>query len=264
MPLTRPSNKQLAVASGVAFAAAASFCAYASINAGSQIFGRTLVAPPSPDQILLTFDDGPNPAATPWLLDVLARHNVRATFFVIGRFVQMEPALTRRIAAEGHALGNHTMDHRYLTLRAGTEVRRQIADCNQAIEDATGGPVSLFRPPHGARRPAVIQAASELGLRTVQYNAIVGDWKPQSPDALISRIAAHIRSNTARHRGTNLVLHDGGQAGLGAPRMATVQAVDQLLPTFTATYRFILPADCPVFDTSSLQPAAQELAALQS
>jgi peptidoglycan/xylan/chitin deacetylase (PgdA/CDA1 family) len=238
------TTRRIAAATGLTLAATAGFCAYASINAESQIFGRTLVAPPAADQVLLTFDDGPNPAITPWLLDVLAHHGVRATFFVIGRFVRMEPALTRRIAAGGHALGNHTLNHRYLTLLPEAALRAELAGCNAELEDALGEPVHLFRPPHGARRPAVLRIAAELGLRTVQYNAIVGDWKPIAPEALAERIAKRITWLRAARRGTNLVLHDGSQAGLGAERHATVAAVDRLLPELKRESRFVLPDDC--------------------
>jgi peptidoglycan/xylan/chitin deacetylase (PgdA/CDA1 family) len=86
-------------------------CAYAALWPGSQIFGRTLTAPARPGELALTFDDGPNPSWTPQLLDLLARHSVRATFFLVGSFAHGEPELTRRIAAEGHLIGNHSWSH---------------------------------------------------------------------------------------------------------------------------------------------------------
>ncbi|HEY6374034.1 MAG TPA: polysaccharide deacetylase family protein, partial [Edaphobacter sp.] len=79
---------------------------YATLSAGSQLFGPTLIAPARPNEVALTYDDGPNPAATPHLLEVLARHQVRATFFLIGNFVRQCPALVRQIAAAGHLIGN--------------------------------------------------------------------------------------------------------------------------------------------------------------
>ena len=89
---------------------------YASVWPTSQIFGRTLIA--------LTFDDGPNDAATPELLDVLARHGVRATFFAIGNFVRQRPEITRAVAAAGHLLGNHTMSHPKLSMEPAARVRQ--------------------------------------------------------------------------------------------------------------------------------------------
>lgn len=232
------------VAAGALTAALAGVAAYGAVHSQSQLFGRTLVAPPHADQILLTFDDGPNPAATPRLLDVLARNGVQATFFLIGDFVRLEPALVRRIAAGGHAIGNHTMQHRYLALLPAAKVRQQLVDCNHALADVLGTSPSLFRPPHGARRPAVLSIAAELGLRTVQFNLIVGDWKPIAVGELASRVASRIASKRLHGRGTNLVLHDGGQAGLGADRQATVDAVARLLPVLTRSSRFVLPGDC--------------------
>src|SRR5208283_3085121 len=90
---------------------AAGGCAYAALWPGSQIFGWMLIAARQPDDLALTFDDGPNPVWTPRLLDILAAHSVRATFFMLGRFVQSEPALVRRVSEEGHLIGNHSWNH---------------------------------------------------------------------------------------------------------------------------------------------------------
>src|SRR6478609_7119731 len=90
---------------------AAGAFAYASRWPASQIFGRTLIAPARPGELALTFDDGPNPAWTPRLLDILERHNVRATFFLVGSYAATEGALVRRIAEGGHLIGNHSWSH---------------------------------------------------------------------------------------------------------------------------------------------------------
>ena len=238
------SSGQIARRSAVSLAATGVLCGlgyYGISYPESQVFGRTLVAPPRPDQIALTFDDGPNPLATPRLLDVLARHEVRATFFLIGKFARQEPGLTRRIAAEGHPVGNHTMSHPWLPRLSSARIGQEIAGCNHVLEDILGAPVCLFRPPHGARRPAVLKAAADLGLRTTMWNLIVEDWKPQSPEALLDRLERGIARNGARARGTNVVLHDGGQAGLGEPRLPTVRAVELLLKRRPETSSFVTP-----------------------
>jgi peptidoglycan/xylan/chitin deacetylase (PgdA/CDA1 family) len=210
--------------------------------AESQIFGATLVAPPLPNQLALTFDDGPNPAATPQLLEVLARRNVRATFFLIGNFVRLEPALTRQIAAAGHVIGNHTMTHPFLPKYAAAHILRELADCSAALEDILGQPVTLFRPPHGGRSPAVFRAANSLNLKVVQWNLIAGDWKAASSDVIVERIENGIASHRSRGRGTNVVLHDGGQAGLGQPRLKTVEAVESLLNRLGPDTAFVTPS----------------------
>ena len=208
-------------------ALAAGALAYASLYPTSQLLGPILTAPRNrPQDFALTFDDGPNPAATPQLLDVLARHNVRATFFLIGENVRREPALTRRIAAVGHAIGNHTMHHPWLTFCSPTRVRAELTDCNHALEDTLGAPVTLFRPPHGARSLTVLRTARALSLTPVNWNIIANDWEPVSSTILLSRIARAFAANRTHRRATNLVLHDGGHA---APRLPTVAATDALL-----------------------------------
>jgi len=235
----------VAAVSGLAIAGVAATGAYGVMYPESQLFGKTIVAPPLPTQIALTFDDGPNPAATPRLLEVLARHNVRATFFLIGDFVRLEPALTREIAAAGHAIGNHTMTHRFLPRYSAARIQAELAGCNAALEDTLGGRVELFRPPHGGRTPAVFRAATSLGLKTVQWNLIVGDWMDVSSELILSRLEKGIADHRRGGRGTNVVLHDGGQAGLGQPRLKTVEAVETLLQRLAPDTEFVVPTGDP-------------------
>jgi len=232
---------QILVPAAVAAAAATAFTAYAGLSFTSQIFGPTLVAPPQPNQLALTFDDGPNPTATPQLLEVLARHNVRATFFLIGDYVLSQPELTREIHAAGHIIGNHTMHHPWLARHSETTIREELLGCNRALEDTLGAPVKLFRPPHGARRPAVLRIARELGLATVQWNVMVGDWLPRSAENLLARLERGIAANQRHGRGSNVVLHDGSQHGLGAPRMPSVDAVAMLLKRLPPDTAFVTP-----------------------
>ena len=222
-------------------AAGAAVAAWGGLSYTSQIFGPSLVAPPAPDQLALTFDDGPNPAQTPRLLEILSRHGARATFFLIGDYVVREPSLTREIAAAGHAIGNHTMHHAWLPRHTSAFIRHEIAGCNDAIEDVLGARVRLFRPPHGARRPAVMRIARELGLETVQWNLMVGDWKNRSEDDLLTRMERGMARNRHRGQGTNLVLHDGGQAVPAADRTATVTAVQMLLRRLPLTVQMVQP-----------------------
>jgi peptidoglycan/xylan/chitin deacetylase (PgdA/CDA1 family) len=230
---------------GLAAAGLAAATAYGVMYPESQLFGPTLVAPPKPSQLALTFDDGPNPAATPQLLEVLARHKVRATFFLIGDFVRREPALTREIAAAGHIIGNHTMTHPFLPRYSPARIQSELAGCNAALEDTLGHKITLFRPPHGGRSPAVFRAAASLGLQVVQWNLIVGDWSAVSSAVILSRLEDGIARHRRAGRGTNVVLHDGGQAGLGQPRLKTVEAVEVLLDTLEAGTEFVVPTDIP-------------------
>ena len=209
--------------------ALAAGCTYAALSAQSQIFGKVLIAGRDPNEIALTYDDGPNDIVTERLLDVLARHNVRATFFLIGRYVRQRPQIARAIAASGHLIGNHTMTHPWLAWQSTARIRREIADCNAVLEDTLGVPIRYFRAPHGARRPAVLRIARSLGLTPVQWNIIAKDWLPVDAEAIEARVVRGIARNQQQNRASNIVLHDGGQAGLGQPRLPTVEATNLLL-----------------------------------
>ncbi len=205
--------------------------AYAAMWPTSKIFGPSIVAGFDPAEFALTFDDGPNDRCTIQLLDILARHEVRATFFMIGRFVRRRRDLVRAVRDAGHLVGNHTMTHPVLLFQSPQRAAAEIADCNLALEDTLGQPVRYFRPPHGARRPDILRAARELGLTTVLWNAMGYDWTDRTTAI---RIEANLRKgiyrNQRRGLSTNLLLHDGGQAGIGQDRSRTVTAVASLLP----------------------------------
>jgi peptidoglycan/xylan/chitin deacetylase (PgdA/CDA1 family) len=221
-------------------ALAAGTAIYASIAPTSQIFGRTLIAGNDTREIALTFDDGPNDAATPQLLDVLARYNVRVTFFIIGGFARQRPELVRAVAAAGHKIGNHTMTHPKLSLTPAARVRNELAECNAVLEDIVGERIAYFRPPFGARRPVVLSIARELGLIPVMWNVTGFDWEPKGVDAISENLTAGIAKNRDRGRGSNLLLHDGGHRAMGADRMDTVRAVERLLQGHAGTQtRFV-------------------------
>jgi peptidoglycan-N-acetylglucosamine deacetylase len=218
--------------------------AYAALWPTSQLFGNVLVAGKDPDEIALTYDDGPNPAATERLLEVLARHEVRATFFLIGGFVRQRPDLVRAIATAGHLIGNHTMTHPWLAWQSAARIREELAGCNAALEDALGTPIRYFRPPHGARRPYVLRTARDLGLTAVQWNVTCYDWSPIGAEAILAHATRGITRNRQKSRASNVLLHDGGQAGLGQPRMPSVEATDQLIRRYKqAGAKFVTPHD---------------------
>ena len=216
--------------SSIAASLTAGGYAYAAMLPTSKIFGSAIIAERDPKEFALTYDDGPNDRCTQQLLEVLARHEVRATFFLIGRFVRQRPELARAIRAAGHLVGNHTMTHPMLLFQSSRRVREELAGCNAALEDALGESVNYFRPPHGARRPDVLRIARELGLKTVLWNAMGYDWRTDNSAAEIeAHLEKGIRSNRRRGHGSNLLLHDGGQAGIGQDRSHTVTATRNLL-----------------------------------
>lgn len=213
---------------------AAGGVAYAALHPQSQIFGRVLVAPRRPGEIALTFDDGPNPAATPQLLSLLARHGVRATFFVIGEFARREPGLVREVAAAGHVVGSHTMSHPWLAWQGDARIRWELQASQQVIEDVLGQAVTEFRPPHGARRPYVLRVARALELRTVQWNVIANDWEDVTAETIAHRVERGVERAWRRGRAANVVLHDGGHTEPCADRSRTLAATAQLLERYAA------------------------------
>jgi len=135
-----------------------------------QWFGRTFASGSrGSKQIALTYDDGPNDPHTLKLLEVLAKHNVQATFFMIGRYVQQRPDIARAVAEAGHVIGNHTFTHPLLTFKSASQTRTELVDCRKALQDAIGEHSNLFRPPFGGRRPATLRIARELGLEPVLW-----------------------------------------------------------------------------------------------
>ena len=228
-----PHTIRTAAAAFSAAGLVASGCTYAALSAESQLFGKTLIAGNNPNEIALTFDDGPNDVVTERLLDVLAQHNVRASFFLIGRYVRERPQITRAIAASGHLVGNHTMTHPWLAWQSSARIRQELTDCNSILEDTLGVPVRYFRPPHGARRPAVLTIARGLGLTPVQWNIIPKDWQPVGAEEIAARTVRGITRNQQQKRASNIVLHDGGQRGLGQPPLPTVEATELLLRKYS-------------------------------
>lgn len=235
---------QMAAAATLATAAVAGGAAYAALWPQSQLFGKVLVAGSDSNEIALTYDDGPNDAATEHLLEVLARHEVHATFFLIGGFARQRPALVRLIAAAGHVIGNHTMTHPWLSWQSAARIRQELAGCNAVLEDTLGAPVHFFRAPHGARRPVVLRIARELGLTAVQWNITAFDWNPIPSDEILGNITRGIEHNQGRKHASNVLLHDGGHRGIGQPRMPSVEATDLLLQRFKGSgMRFVTVAD---------------------
>lgn len=235
---------QLAAAATLTTAVVAGAVAYAALWPQSQLFGRVLVAGSDANEIALTYDDGPNDAATERLLEVLARHEVHATFFLIGAFARQRPALVRSIAAAGHVIGNHTMTHPWLSWQSAARIRQELAGCNAVLEDALGVPVRFFRAPHGARRPVVLRTAHELGLTAVQWNITAFDWNPIAADEILNNVTRGIERNQNRKHSSNVLLHDGGHLGIGQPRMPSVEATDLLLQRYKRTgMKFVTVAD---------------------
>ncbi len=205
-------------------AALASAAGYHTMGPTSQLYGHSFVGlPRGTKKLALTYDDGPNDPHTGNLLDVLAKHNVRATFFLIGRYVAERPDIVRRHVEFGNALGNHTWDHPNLTFSTPHALREQLETTSKAIADATGEAPKLFRPPFGGRRPGVLQTARALGMTPILWNVTCYDWSAKTNVTIERHAYRQI------HGGNVILLHDGGHLEFGADRSLTVMATDHLI-----------------------------------
>ena len=143
--------------------AAGGLLAWGALAPGSQLFGRTLRRLDDTSSMAITFDDGPNPTVTPAVLEILARYNATATFFLIGQRVRAFPGLAREIASRGHALGNHTETHPSLTFLAPGRIAEELQRCDEAIASATGKSPRWMRPPFGYRSPLLDSVVRRRG-----------------------------------------------------------------------------------------------------
>ncbi len=211
----------------------------------SQIMGTTLVHGPNGRELALTFDDGPNERYTQEMLEKLEAAQVRATFFVVGKYARNLPWLLRQIHEAGHVVGNHSLSHHNLVYMTGARIRAEIRDCNAALEDMLGARVHFFRPPFGKRRPAVLRIAQELGLQTVMWNSMGFDWRSgRPPKQIMKAVERGIRRNRKAGRGSTILLHDGGPRGPNADRGRPVAALGFLLERgHAAGSRFVTVSD---------------------
>jgi peptidoglycan/xylan/chitin deacetylase (PgdA/CDA1 family) len=208
---------------------------YQSVAPTGQWYGSTFIGlTRGSKQIALTYDDGPNDPHTLNLLEVLARHNVRATFFLIGRYVQRRPELAHQVVHAGHTIGNHTFTHPHLVLSGAVETRNQLEECQRALQEVTGEVPRLFRPPFGGRRPTTLKIARSLGLEPVMWNVTSWDWKRLPANTIVENCVRQMRG------GDVVLLHDGGHRALGADRSQTIIATGHLIERYKSQgYEFV-------------------------
>jgi peptidoglycan/xylan/chitin deacetylase (PgdA/CDA1 family) len=176
--------------------------------------------------VALSFDDGPSPANTPVLLELLARHGALATFFVVGEEVERHPELARELVAAGHELGNHSFSHPNPLALPDQELAGEFARGAEAIELATGRRPEVLRPPYGKRAGDL---AALCGSRAVLWSIDSGDTAGFTADRVAREVTANVRS------GDVVLMHDGG-----GDRPTTIAATGRILENLGARgYRFV-------------------------
>ncbi len=169
-------------------------------------------------RIALTFDDGPEPRTTPRILDSLREHDLKATFFVLGRQVKERPGLLRRIVDEGHTIGNHTYDHADMSGLSQEQMRLELRRTQEAVDDALGYhyPMVLMRPPYGSpyfggsdALPVFRKVVREQGLVPVLWTVDPRDYLLGGrPEGVVRGVVRADEKGRKRERDQVLLLHD--------------------------------------------------------
>lgn len=195
--------------------------------------------------VAMTFDDGPHPTLTPRLLDILAQRHIHATFFLIGQNAQRYPSIVKRIAAEGHEIGNHTWTHPILSKLSDERVHSELQQTADAIRAATGADIRLMRPPYGA----LTQRQRETVHRDFGYNIILWsvdplDWKDPGASVVQSRIVAGVKP------GAIILSHD--------IHKGTVDAMPATLDALAAqAYQFVTVSELLKMDQTAARPTVR-------
>jgi peptidoglycan/xylan/chitin deacetylase (PgdA/CDA1 family) len=182
--------------------------------------------------VALSFDDGPHPEFTPAIIALLERHNIPATFFLIGRHVRQHPQLAERLAAGPHEIANHTFSHRILPMLSDHVVLQEIRHADQIIRDVTKRQPRLLRPPMGMFSGRVMDLIEGSG-----YTTVIGDVYPRDPnmpgrERILRRVMRRVQP------GSIVILHDGGNTRR-VDRSQTVWAVERIIESLVAQhYRF--------------------------
>ena len=229
MAVNIPSFRVLAVFALAQVVAALSVLQVGTSSVSAASDGRPVV--------YLTFDDGPG-SDTPKFLDLLASHDIKATFFVTGRSALNFPDLTRRVADEGHAIGNHTYDHSWLTR---TDPSDQLARGQDALGSTLGTEPTCYRPPYGATNDHVRSVGTELGMVEWLWDLDTEDWRRSvTAEEMVSVLnTAATAERFFGLEGAIVLMHDGG--GDGA---RTVEALATWLETNNDRYDFRLIEGC--------------------
>ena len=221
-------------------------------------FGKNVVRLNTDQKVVaLTYDDGPNPPYTERLLDVLAKHNVKATFFVIGNRIERHPETVRRMIVEGHQIGNHTYSHPLLGFLPPFCVRRQIERTDDLLQQYGIAKDSVFRAPMLTRFLPVAYVLAKGGRTHISCNVWSWDWTTQNPDKITETVLKKTLSSTGA--GSIIVLHDGKAENKNADRSGTIEATDRIITALKQEgYRFVRLSDVRKMAVSNQQSAVSK------
>ena len=186
--------------------------------------------------VALTFDDGPSPVWTPKILDELKKANIKATFFMLGEHVAKYPEIARRVAQEGHEIGNHTYDHHVLLYYKLDELTKEIKDTERIIQKITGQTTRYLRPPKAWLTNEEKKKIESLGYKVVLWSLNSKDWVTFDDKYIVRYIVRNIRA------GDIILFHDsGGVFGTeGGNRHETVITIPRLVKKLTEKgYKFV-------------------------
>ena len=198
-------------------------------------FGKNIVHLNTDQRVVaLTFDDGPSPPYTGQLLDVLAKHNVKATFFLIGNRVEKHPEIARRVIAEGHQVGNHTYSHPLLGFLPPNYVQQEIERTDKLLRQVGVTGEIVFRAPMLTRFLPVAWVLAKGERAHVSCDVWSWDWTTQNPDKITKTVLRKVKP------GSIIVLHDGIAGNKDENRSGTVKATDRIITALKQEgYRFV-------------------------
>ena len=200
---------------------------------GRRVLGTITNVSTSHPVVALTFDDGPHPQFTPMMLEVLRRHRVRATFFMLGEYARKYPAIVESVARCGHAIGNHSWDHPSFPLISSSERRRQIRTCERAL---TPHGLRIFRPPFGFQTLMSRLDAFLLGYQVITWDIDANDWLDHGARGIADRVGQQTKP------GSIILFHDALASVLEEryeSRENTLEAVNMLLDNLGDRFRFV-------------------------
>lgn len=185
-------------------------------------------------KVAFSFDASWGAERTEKILEILKENEIKTTFFLTGFWVEAYPEYVKLIAEEGHEIGNHTLTHPHLNNLGGDEIRAELKRVEQMIERASGQKTNLFRPPFGEYSNQVIEAAGELGYKTIQWSIDSLDWQNLTKDEIIERVTSRA------HEGAIILFHNNG--------LYTADALPEIIASFQKQGYKILPISQLIYD----------------